>query len=269
MFKQEIFHLLTQEYSLKLATEKNDFDSVKAIRKEILLAKYQSKMIIEDEEKFLFNEDDEQSFIYLLRHNKTQRDVGTIRLFFVNSKTPCQELPMQKYGNVKNIAEYTKVLPICEVSRLALLNTLPEHPNFSALQLRTALTIGLMSTIGINIFLYPYKNIFSIMDPSLHRILRRQGINFEAIGEAVDYYGMAIPYAIERTKLIHESKEILTKLTQYYLNKISKDPRHLQEFIQNNPYLDQQGTKLDQICHSFKEHGESIPLSLLSKELEQ
>jgi len=268
MFKQEIFHLLTQEYSLKLATKEDDFDSVKSIRKEILLAKYQSKMLIEDEEKFLFNEDDEQSFIYLLRHNKTQRDVGTIRLFFVNPKTPCQELPMQKYGNVKNITEHTETLPICEVSRLALLNTLPEHPSFSALQLRTSLTIGLMSTIGINIFLYPYKNVFSIMDPSLHRILRRQGINFEAIGEAVDYYGMAVPYAIERRKLIQESKEILTKLTQYYLNKITENPKCLYEFIQNNPYLNHDETKLDKICHCFKQHGESIPLSLLSKQLE-
>ena len=267
MFNQEIFHLLTQEYSLILVSTHKHIEAVKTIRREILLAKYKEKTAIEDEEKFLFNEDDEQSFIYLLRHNPTQKNVGTIRLFFINASTPSRQLPMQKYGNVKDITHFTEQLPICEVSRLALSNDLPTYKDFSALQLRTSLTIGLMSTIGINIFLYPYKNIFSIMDPSLHRILRRQGINFEAIGDAVDYYGMAIPYAIERNTLIDESKEILTKLTQHYLTQLVKDPSSVKSFIENNAYLQQCDLLFDQICHCFKTHGKDIPLSFLSKQL--
>lgn len=256
-------HLLTREYSLVLATSKEDILAVKQIRKEILLPKYQNFATIEDEDHFLFNEDDEQSFIYLLRHNATQTFVGTVRVFFINTTTPVQELPMQKDGHVKDIDCLTKDLPICEVSRLALSNNLPDYKGLSALRLRTYLTMGLMSTIGINIFLYKYTNVFSIMEPSLHRILARQGVNFKSIGEGVDYYGMRIPYAIKREKLIDESKNILGQVTLFYLKELCQNPEKFWQFIDNNPYLERSDIQLDRICQLFKEHGDDVDIPLL------
>ena len=263
MLQEQILNLLTQEYSLVLASTKEDILAVKKIRKEILLPKYQNFATIEDEEIFLFNKDDEQSFIYLLRHNPTQTFVGTIRVFFVNDLTPIQAMPMQKDGHVENIESFTKNLPICEVSRLALSSTLPENKDLSALRLRTYLTMGLMSTIGINIFLYKYINVFSIMEPALHRILTRQGVNFKSIGEVVDYYGMRMPYAIEREKLIGESKTILGQLTLFYLRKLCQDPKKFWEFIDNNRYLERSDINLDHICQLFKEHGNAVDIPLL------
>lgn len=259
----EALHLLTQEYTLVLATSKEDILAVKKIRKEILLSKYKNFATIEDEDLFLFNKDDEQSFIYLLLHNATQTFVGTIRVFFANASTPIQELPMQKDGHVEGIEYLTKDLPICEVSRLALSNTLPGYKDLSALRLRTYLTMGLMSTIGINIFLYKYTNIFSIMEPSLHRILTRQGVNFKSIGEVVDYYGMRMPYAIEREKLIGESKNILGEVTLFYLKELCQNSENFWQFIDNNPYLEHSDIQLDRICQLFEEHGDDVDIPLL------
>ena len=39
MQSEKIFNLLTQEYTLKLATTKEDFSSVKEVRKNVLLKK--------------------------------------------------------------------------------------------------------------------------------------------------------------------------------------------------------------------------------------
>jgi len=246
-----------------LATNEDDISAVKKIRKEISLPKYQNFATIEDEDLFLFNKDDEQSFIYLLRHNPTQSFVGTIRVFFINDATPVQELPMVKDGHVKGIEDFTKNLPICEVSRLALSNTLPQYKELSALRLRTYLTMGLMSTIGINIFLYKYTNVFAIMEPSLHRILTRQGVNFKSIGVDVDYYGMRGPYAIKREKLINESKNILGQITLFYLKELCQNPELFWQFIDNHPYLKRSDIQLDRICQLFKEHGDDVDLALL------
>ena len=266
MSNEEVFYLLTKEFSLVLATSKEDLLSVKEIRREILLSKYQNFATIEDEDLFLFNKDDEQSFIYLLRHNTTQTYIGTIRVFFINSSTPIQEMPMQKDGHVEDIKHFTKNLPICEVSRLALSNTLPEYKDLSALRLRTYLTMGLMSTIGINIFLYKYTNVFSIMEPALHRILTRQGVNFKSIGEVVDYYGMRMPYAIEREKLIGESENILGQLTLFYLKKLCQNSDKFWQFIENNPYLEHSDIQLDRICQLFEEHGDDVDIPLLLRD---
>ena len=263
MINQQIFHLLTQEYSLILATDDKDIESVKTVRRETLLPAYKDMADIQDEEHFLYNHDDEQSFIYLLRHNPSHRYVGTIRVFFVNKKTPLKQIPLQMYGHVENIEDLVSQYPVCEVSRLALASNLPPYKDLSALRLRTYLTIGLMSTIGINVFLYHSNHIFSIMEPALHRILKRQGIHFHPIGSAVEYYGMRIPHMIKREKLITESKEILGEITLFYLKKLCNSPEKFWQFIDRHPYLSRTDIHLDRICELFETYGEKTNIPLL------
>jgi len=263
MIDPQIFHLLTQEYSLILATDFQDIKAVKSVRRKTLLPAYQDLAEIKDVDHFLYNQDDEQSFIYLLRHNPSQEYVGTIRVFFVNQKTPLKKIPMQIYGNVKDIDHLVSQYPVCEISRLALASDLPAYQDMSALRLRTYLTIGLMSTIGINTFLYPSNNIFSIMEPALHRLLKRQGINFHPIGAAVEYYGMRIPHMIKREKLITESKDMLGKITLFYLKELCNTPDRFWEFIDSHPYLDRSDIHLDQICKLFDRYGEQADIPLL------
>ncbi len=265
----EALHLLTQEYTLILATTKEDISAVKKIRKEILLPKYQNFATIEDEDLFLFNKDDEQSFIYLLRHNPTQTFVGTIRVFFLNSSTPIQKLPMQKDGHVEGIEYLTKDLPICEVSRLALSTNLSTYKDFSTLQLRTYLSMALMAATRINFFLYHYSKIFAIMERSLQRILKRQNVYFEQIGNAVDYYGMRFPFVIKKENFLVSGEETegpMGMITRYYLKELCQNPEALWQFIDNHPYLERSDIHLDRICQVFKEHGNDVDLSILLKD---
>ncbi len=260
---EEVIHLLTKEYSLLLATTQKDFQAVKEVRNDVFSHRYSIYPELKKENWYIFSQDDEQSFIYLLQHKATKKYVGTVRVFFINEHTPVQKMPMERDGHVENIKDFTKNVPICEVSRLVLSNTLPEYKGLSALRLRTYLTVGLMSTIGINIFLYQYTNIFSMMEPSLHRILKRQGVNFESIGDAVDYYGMRKPYVIKREKLIGESKNILGQLTLFYLKELCQAPEKFWQFIDNNPYLEHSDIHLDKICQLFNEYGDDVDIPLL------
>lgn len=170
---------------------------------------------------------------------------------------------MQKDGGVQDIGHIINTLPIVEISRGALIQNLPLHQKYSALQLRTLLTYGLMIATRINFLLYPCEMVFSIMEPSLHRILHRQNVNFEQIGEPVDYYGMRTPYGIERKKLLQDTEETMEAITRHYLKALCQNPDAFWEFIDNNPYLERSDIQLDRICQLFKEHGDNVDLSLL------
>ncbi len=268
MQSEKIFNLLTQEYTLKLATTKEDFYSVKEVRKNVLLPKYKNFSTIKDEENFLFNDEDIQSFIYLLEDKKTKQFIGTARVFFLNRKTEKQIMPMEKYSHSKQIKNFKQTFPICEISRFALSRNLTNHKNFSLIQLRTYLSIALMVTTRINFFLYQYSTIFSIMEFSLDRILKRQNVNFKQIGNAVDYYGMRTPFVIERTKLLRDTEENMGKLTRYYLKQLCQNPEPFWQFIDNNPYLERSDIQLDRICQLFKTYGDDVDLELLLGEKE-
>jgi N-acyl amino acid synthase of PEP-CTERM/exosortase system len=260
---KEALHLLTQEYSLILATTEKDFQAVKKVREEVFSPKYTMSPELLESKGYLFSQDDKQSFLYLLRHNDTDKYVGTVRVFFINEHTAVQKMPMQKDGNVQGIEHFTQKLPIVEISRGALIKDLPQQENLSALQLRTILTYGLMVATRINFILYSYSMVFSIMEPSLHRILKRQGVNFEQIGEAVEYYGIRTPFAIERKKLLNDTEETMGQITKFYLKELCQDPESFWQFIDNNPYLEHSDIQLDRICQLFEEHGDDVSMELL------
>jgi len=258
-----MFKLLTDEYILVLASSKKHFDAVKAVREEVFSKKYGLSPQMLQSKGYLFSQDDEQSFIYLLQHQATQRYVGTVRVFFINELTPIKQMPMQKDGNVKEIDHLTQNLPICEISRLALSQNLPSYPHFSPAKLQTLLALNLMIATRINFFLYPYAKIFAIMERSLERILKRNRVYFEQIGKSVDYYGMTTPFAIERVKLLTDTEETMGEVTRFYLEELSKNPTSLIHFIDNNPYLNHTKIDIDKITTLFKNHGKEVDLNLL------
>ena len=266
MSQKQIFKLLTEEYTLLLATNEKDFQAVKEVRAEVFSPKFKMSPKILEKKGYLFSQDDEQSFIYLLQHNVTKKYVGTVRVFFINKHTPVKKMPMEKDGKVENLDYLTQTLPICEISRLALSNTLTKHKDFSALQLRTNLAMLLMTATRINFFLYHYTTIFSIMELSLDRILRRQGVRFQQIDRPVDYYGMCTPFSIERKKLLRDTEHTMGKVTRHYLKRFCQNPEKFWDFIDNNPYLERSDIHLDKICKLFSEYGDDVDLSLLLAE---
>ena len=180
------------------------FQAVKDIRNDVIVNHYPE---VEEAKEYVFSQDDEQSFIYLLQHNATKRYVGSVRIFFANEHTPSKTIPMEKDLHIKDIEQLTQNLPICEISRFALINDQIKHEDFSELQLRTLSILALMCATRINFFLYHYSKIFAIMERSLHRILKRQSVAFNSIGDAVDYYGVRFPFVIKKEDFLMREKK--------------------------------------------------------------
>ena len=258
-----VFHLLTVEYSLLLATTQEHFQAVKDIRNDVIVNHYPD---VEETKKYVFGKDDEQSFIYLLQHNATKKYVGSVRIFFANEHTPSKKIPMEKDLHIKNIERLTQKLPICEVSRFALTHNQIEHEYFSELQLRTYLSLALMCATRINALLYHYTKMFAIMERSLHRILKRQSVFFEPIGDAIDFHGMRFPFVITKEDFLiagEKTEGTMGKLTKYYLKELCNNPKPFWKFIDNNPYLERSDIHLDRICQLFKEYGDNVSMELL------
>ncbi len=263
MKKKEVFDLLTREYSLVLATTTEEIEAVKEIREKVFSPKLSLSKQELNEKGFIFNKGDNQSLIFLLKNKKSGKYCGTIRVFFVNNTTEIKQIPMLEYGEVELYKKLQISYPICEISRLALVSDLAPYQDFSALKLRTYLSIGLMSTIGISVFLYKLNQIFSIMEPALDRILSRQGIYFNDIGPNVELYGKRAPYMIKRENLILESEEILGEITMYYLKEMCKNPEKLWYFVDNNPYLTRKDIEIERLCKLFKKYGDEIDIPRL------
>jgi N-acyl amino acid synthase of PEP-CTERM/exosortase system len=263
MQSEEIFNLLTKEYSFVLATSINDIQEITTIRKNIISHHYPELQQTDQYSNYLFNNDDKQSFIYLLRHNISNQYLGSVRVFFINQKTEKKLLPMQYDIQINDINHLTKKLPIVEISRGALVKDLPKHNRFSGLQLRTLLTYGLMVATRINFLLYPCTHVFSIMERPLHRILKRQKVNFIQVGKPVEYYGIRIPYGLERHTLVTDTEKLMGRVTRHYLKELCQNPEPFWEFIDNNPYLERSDIQLERICKLFKEHGDDVDISLL------
>lgn len=104
------------------------------------------------------------------------------------------------------------------------------------------------------------------MEPSLHRILKRQDANFEQIGNPVNYYGTRTPFAISREKLLIETEENVGQVTRHYLKQLCQNPEKFWKFIDDNPYLERSDIELDRICKLFKEYGDDVALELLMGE---
>ena len=262
LMHDDVFHLLSVEYSLILATEEEHFQAVKEIRNDVIVNHYPD---VKETKKYVFGQDDKQSFIYLLQHNKTKKYVGSVRIFFANERTPSQKIPMEKDLHIKDIEQLTQNLPICEVSRFALINDQIKHDHFSELQLRTYLSLALMCATRINFLLYDYTKMFAIMERSLHHILKRQRVAFTSIGDAIDFHGVRFPFVIKKEDLalaIEKTEGSMGKLTKFYLQELCKNSKTFWEFVDNNPYLDRSDIHLDQICQIFKEHGKDASMAL-------
>jgi len=247
-----INELLTNEYQIKLVITHKDIEDLKEVRYKVLVPAYEKYQKISNIDSFLYNHDDNQSFVYILIHTPTQKPIGTIRVFFINDKTPIKRIPLQIYGGADDIDMYTNQKPICEVSRLALIRDLPPHPNLSSLKLRTILTIGLQAAIAINMYIYDYKMVFSSMAPSLYRLLHRYGVNFEPVGKEIDYFGPRIPHAIPRDKLMKEADKTLWQIAMFYLKDLATNPNAFIKFINDHPYLDIEDINLNQLIDLYQ-----------------
>ena len=114
------------------------------------------------------------------------------------------------------------------------------------------LSFLLFLSVRISAVIYPVKVLFSIMEPALHRLMKRRGIDFHPIGEAVDSYGTRrIPYLAYASELFKQTEPSMGEITRYYLRRMSDPSYGLEAFIKNHPYIPYEQTTLKQLKNTI------------------
>lgn len=139
----------------------------------------------------------------VLRHRRSDRLVGTVRVVHGIRDNPWASLPIQHVCDPALLRH----LPLGftgEVSRFALCRERAPSDGRSGLLLRLALMQGVLRAsreLGLT-------HWCAVMEPSLLRLLRTASVNFEAIGPIVEYCGLRQPaFAHIDTLLINGREE--------------------------------------------------------------
>jgi len=105
----------------------------------------------------------------------------------------------------------------------------------------------------------------------LYRILKRQSVALESIGDAIDFHGKRFPYVMRKEDFVmagEHTEGTLGQVTSYYLKELCKDPQALWRFVNNNPYLERSDIQLEKICKYFKECGDDLDMKYILEDTE-
>jgi hypothetical protein len=217
MEPSKLYTLLTNDFHLVAAVNTSHFTYIQELRAQSIAHYYPTLQHTQAYRDYLFSEQDHQSQLYLIYHPNSCSYVGTVRIFYLHTDSSQQILPMTKDCAV--IPSYScPDRPICEISRLILAPNLPMHPDFSQLELRMGLVLGLMTAIRVNMIVHRYQYVYAFLEPSLHRLLQRFHIYMEPLGEAVEYYGKRMPCGAPSQKLLESTQQNMAALTEHYID---------------------------------------------------
>lgn len=161
--------------------------------------------------KLEYDQFDHRAIHCAIKHTDSDTLAGTVRL--ITSAAPEQLLPVECYfaNSFTNAALAPANFPrrnICEISRLAV----PKDIRHSQVIEATDEYSGLTSVQGqcrklVSVALYLLATLMCVRDeryhayvmiePSLARILKRVGIHFVQIAEAIDFNGKRAPYYLD------------------------------------------------------------------------
>jgi len=189
-----------------------------------------------------YDEFDDQSVHYLIRHRKTDTYAATTRLILPDAQNPEKPLPLEIHSTIDNY-EPMKGIPrnkLAEVSRFCVSkefkrrkydkgNSLAGIDDASVQLIAEAekrtfphITIAL---IACQIIISEERNIhywYAVMEPALLRFLSLLGIHFTGIGPITEYHGKRKPGIIKVSDLLTGVKnknpplwELLTNHGQY------------------------------------------------------
>jgi len=162
------------------------------------------------------DEFDDQSIFSLIKHKPSGAFTSCVRL--VISKGPDELLPIEKYCidsitnkelNPKNFNRSE----IAEISRLAVKSDFRRRKadkykgsgtgvisesTYSETELRCFpfIAIGLYMAAATIVINTGIRHVYVMMEPRLARSMKFIGINFQQLGEPVDYHGLRAPYYI-------------------------------------------------------------------------
>jgi N-acyl amino acid synthase of PEP-CTERM/exosortase system len=163
-----------------------------------------------------YDEYDEYSCHYLIRHRETDCYMATTRLILPNSKI----FPMEANSKIERKELITKInrANLAELSRFCVSKQFRRRANEQNLIVTNdvdnsrASPIGKNNSASITLSLFACAvemssehNIrywYAIMEPALKRVVAALGIHFEEIGPLVDYHGMRVPCIIKVDDLL-------------------------------------------------------------------
>ncbi len=174
----------------------------------------------EDAEQFPdgreFDEYDRRAAHSLIRHRESGVFVGVVRLVLPDSSDSGELLPAEQYCPLSSHPELAK-LPrhlVAEVSRFSVSKTFRRriaeidsisgiyqdevadstrvHPRFDR-RLLPHVTVGLIAALVRMCREHGIHYCYSVMEPTLLKLLGRFGIHFQSVGEPVDCRGLRVP----------------------------------------------------------------------------
>ncbi len=181
----------------------------------------------EDPEKFPdgleTDEFDPWSEQCLLYHKSTEQFAGTVRLVKTSADNPDQNIPMIDHyeGDFWDGPFNPNGMPLGsygEISRLALLSTFrkragerdtPDGQGKELFQWNQTerrrfphIALGLYLSAATAGLAHGMTGVYAMMEPRLARHLRFAGIQFEQVGDPVNFRGIRAPYYISRESIM-------------------------------------------------------------------
>lgn len=172
-------------------------------------------------DKMEFDEFDERSIHYLIRHRKSGAYAATVRLIIPDANNPKKLFPVEQYCEIDNYAAMDPINRehLGEASRLCVskefkkrrseANTLaaigPDRQNFFTLDERRSfphISFALIASLIKACYENDIYYFLGSLEPAWFRFLSAAGINFTKIGPLTDYHGDRWPGVIKVTDLL-------------------------------------------------------------------
>lgn len=178
----------------------------------------------------------------VILHRRTGQLAGSLRLIPGVFAGKALDLPFELTRSVALEGEFSGVevldrSTICEVSRLAVgcafrrrdgefssrigeqTSLDPDHAEYRCFNVVSEAIflagVALASIVGST-------NMFAMMEPVLPRILRRSGINFQQIGECVNYHGLRAPFFANTAVVESQIKTGLQPLYRFLYSALKR-----------------------------------------------
>lgn len=240
MTDSPLAELFQNHFEIVPAIQEHMLDKVYRIRHQVYCEELGFEQRRADDREH--DEFDHNAIHCLLRHKPSQSYVGCVRLILADPDAPDQRFPFEKVCGQTLDWRFDSTAGTgrrCfgEISRLAIAGAFRRRrpgecqtqERHRAAQCASDDTRKLFPSVALGLYLSitamglnkGLDGVFAMMEPRLARQLRRFGIEFEQIGQAVEHRGTRAPYFISRNALLDNLKTDCRTLLGKIQNRLS------------------------------------------------
>jgi N-acyl amino acid synthase of PEP-CTERM/exosortase system len=198
------------------------------LKKEVYKLRYQVYCIENEFEnrelypdKLEFDEFDQNSIHYLIRHLNSNDYAATVRLILPDVNNPEKLFPLEQHCHIDNVAVMQPIIreQLGEISRFCVSKAFKKRKNekntlatidyhrqdyFTPNERRTFphLSLALMACVIKASYENDIRYLYVVTEPSWIRCISAMGINLIQIGPQVDYHGERLPNVLKITDML-------------------------------------------------------------------